>query len=388
MRPVFITSIRYSSTDVHAKTFRSFGIVLALLNRPRLRFRDPVTGELRENPSITSLLLVPHRDLAYQIFHWIQKIATAHDANHTGSITGIAQVLVRDGGQHLKDGLSLLRKESPHILIATPQAVMDIWKEDADALPLLELSSVVVDEVDYLIETFPKRKASARPNKKAEKALRKIEKHPGVTRELLDIIYERRRRLSGSDDLVNESYHTPQLILSSATLSMHLKQYLSSESDWLNEGNVVAVRGRRASIKAPSDGIGSERLSRQGGDQIHHSILIVSDDEIKNIATAVPETVSPVNTSTQDTKPTQAIVESVAAAEPETDIEPQLLESEEISPFFQACLSFIYLSRVFKHALAVQPKRVRGHCHRFRTRCAIYSPTRHTFFCVCFSCSI
>ncbi|KAJ7596905.1 P-loop containing nucleoside triphosphate hydrolase protein, partial [Mycena floridula] len=266
---------------------KSFGIILALLNKPRLRFRDPETGELNSNPSLTSLFLVPHRDLAFQLYHWIQRMATGHNAEVPPHLPSIAQVLVRDDQSHLTSGLSLLLKEAPHLLIATPQAVMDVWNKDQNAIQLSQLSTVVVDEVDYLIDTSPIRRTKfSRSKARAKHYKEKIERHPGVTRELLDIIYS--QRLS-SDPRNQIRAHAPQLILSSATLSLHLSEYLHENSGWLNKGSVVNVRGENTSPKAPSDvhgTLGKPASSRKG---ITHSVVIVSDHETVNIISAVPD---------------------------------------------------------------------------------------------------
>lgn len=102
---------------------RTFGVLLGLLNKPRLRFHSP-SGVLEPHPSLTSLFLVPHRDLAHQILHWIDKLSNAHQGTRP-PLNSIAQVLVRDGGEHRSSALKmLLDNPPPHLLIATPQAAM------------------------------------------------------------------------------------------------------------------------------------------------------------------------------------------------------------------------------------------------------------------------
>lgn len=103
---------------------------------------------------ITSLLIVPHPQLARQLFHWIQHIATATGAISTLPL--VCQVLVRDASTPPSSQAKALRKDPPHILIATPNGALDVYKEDPDALQLGTLSTVVVDDADYLIPTVAK----------------------------------------------------------------------------------------------------------------------------------------------------------------------------------------------------------------------------------------
>lgn len=225
-------------------------------------------------------------------------------------MSSLAQVLVRNGASHLTEGLRNIRQTPPHILIGTPQAVMDIYKEDPEALQIPHLSSVVVDEVDYLIETVPKKDPNRSFHKATVKATKKVAMHPGVTRELLDIIFAKRKEMNERRrDEAGVSQHrrrtmvaqnmpsfsgSPQLILSSATLRRHLNNYLFEESGWLDRDRLLKVKGvaneataahgQRSPVKYTHDGL--------GGSGILHSVLLVSEQKIRNIegAAAGPTT--------------------------------------------------------------------------------------------------
>ncbi|KAG6879758.1 hypothetical protein C0992_012078 [Termitomyces sp. T32_za158] len=162
---------------------KSFGLVVALLNKPRVS--SPGKSKNSVIRHVTSLVLVPHRDLAYQLLHWIERMTSV--TTPPPLLATIGQVLVRDGRSHLTDGLRLLRQTPPHILIGTPQAIMDVYNEDPEALQLEHLSSVVVDEVDYLVETVPNKDPSRSYYKATLKAKKKLLAHPGVTRQLLEL---------------------------------------------------------------------------------------------------------------------------------------------------------------------------------------------------------
>jgi superfamily II DNA/RNA helicase len=117
---------------------------------------------------ITSLLIVPHAQLAWQLFHWVRRIATA-----TGTVPSlplVCQVLVRDSVLPTLSQIESLRKEPPHILIATPTAILDVYNEDLDALHLETLSTVVVDDADYMIPTVARNSRRTENMKKIAKA--------------------------------------------------------------------------------------------------------------------------------------------------------------------------------------------------------------------------
>ncbi|KAF8167792.1 P-loop containing nucleoside triphosphate hydrolase protein [Crassisporium funariophilum] len=295
---------------------KSFGLILGLLNKPRRVLRDHKSGQEAQGQFITTLLLVPHRDLAYQLYHWIERVTNA--VSPSPPLPSIAQMLVRGTGIPLATQISELKRNPPHILICTPQALMDVYKQEKDALKLSTLSTVAVDEVDYLVET-PARKD---PNKSFrlahEKAKKKIMAHPGPTREFLDIVFAKRKALNerryGSEESNSEygvkearsnsaapgtdEAKIPQLILSSATLRVHLKDYLFEESGWLNKDNLVKIFTEKKPRKdlTPVDkaakvkeaaGTSSEADGKKK-EMILHSVLVVSDTEIKNVDGARP----------------------------------------------------------------------------------------------------
>lgn len=262
--------------------------------------REWKDGKEVEMHHITTLLLVPHRDLAYQLYRWIEQITKGISK---ARIASIAYVLVRGTGVPVDGHIKRFEENPPHILICTPQAFMDVYKANREALKLSTLSTIAVDEVDYLVET-PTRKDPNRSYRLAyEKARRKVSRHPGPTRELLDIVYSKRkewnaRRYSSErseweeeERMVGKEWEkTPQLILSSATLRAHLKNYLFEESGWLNKDNLVKIFSDSQREKRQVAGRHSEPTDKQGS--VLHSVLVVSEEgDIKNVAgaRAVPE---------------------------------------------------------------------------------------------------
>ncbi|KAF8912970.1 P-loop containing nucleoside triphosphate hydrolase protein [Gymnopilus junonius] len=243
---------------------KTFGLVLGLLNKPRMVIED----EGKRRRVVTTLFIVPHRDLAHQIMHWIELLTKA--LKPSPPLSSIAQVLVRGSGLKRQDAITALRETPPHVLVCTPQALWEVYKDDKEVLQLDTLSTVVVDEMDYMVETDPK----------------KYKKHPGPTRDILDVIYARRRELGETEhekenkgEWINEREKEegiPQLIVSSATLRVHFKNHLYAKSGWLNRHNVVKISGEK-----------------EESGKVTHSILVVTGNGVKNVEGAVKVEVAP-----------------------------------------------------------------------------------------------
>ncbi|KAF8523050.1 P-loop containing nucleoside triphosphate hydrolase protein [Hysterangium stoloniferum] len=206
-------------------TGKTLGLILALLSkeratRPRMTHKERTV--LAKRP-ITSLVIVPHRDLAFQLMQWIRQLCPH---NRESSIDSIAQVCVRGiPTSPLQLQIEKLRDQAPHILIGTPQALLEILEADKKVLQLATLETVVVDEADYLLPA-PCPDAT-------KKELRNWERHPPPTLTLLNAIFAGRSKLN------REANPTPwrwslQSILLSATLRRCLRLFLFGKTDWMN----------------------------------------------------------------------------------------------------------------------------------------------------------
>ncbi|KAJ6604542.1 P-loop containing nucleoside triphosphate hydrolase protein [Mycena vulgaris] len=301
---------------------KSFGLVLALLNRPRAEKR---------RPAITSIFIVPHRELAYQFYGWVERMFAPVASVPAASIGSIAQVLVRDGQG---SGLSLLRENPPHVLFSTPQALMDAWREQPDALQLKTLQCIVVDEADYLIPTVDYSNTSRK------RKVLKQKQHPGDTREFLDLVYGNDARTFVDEDTapVRDS---PQLIVSSATLPPQLTEYVSEESGWLNRDDWVVISGAS-----------SESRARPPKSKVTHSVLVVSEDHVRNITGALP------SRSSSDTFQTPDTDEGTDDPAPETDpalVEKYMQTASPFNPLALETIAMIFATDVPSMALLVIP---------------------------------
>ncbi|KAH9846810.1 P-loop containing nucleoside triphosphate hydrolase protein [Lenzites betulinus] len=274
-------------------TGKSFAAVLALLSRKRAKGgQKHVRGS--PTPAITSLVLVPHRDLAFQLLHWIQRIH--QHMSPQDPLPSVAQVFVRDSSRSLAELLEPIQQTPPRILISTPQALLDVVQANPKALPLDGLSTVLVDEVDYLIGSVPNLKDEF-ARKKIE---RKVNRHPGPTRLLLDRIYSR-----PAPTPVDSRPHgrqlenaRPQLVMMSATLRNHLRRFLLADSGWFDNssGKLVRITGEVSPHNPQKEqGTQPEESAERtiGGTNVQHHVLVVSEDgDITNIAGAVDASVA------------------------------------------------------------------------------------------------
>ncbi|OAX44180.1 P-loop containing nucleoside triphosphate hydrolase protein, partial [Rhizopogon vinicolor AM-OR11-026] len=273
-------------------TGKSFGLLLGLLSKPRISIYDPEKGKGEAKQGITTLLIVPHRDLAYQFLHWLHHMLTSAGEPAPYALASIAQVLVRGSPpENLKSssprileaivnpsssGISVLREHPPHILIATPTAFIDVLRKEPEVLQLSTLSTVVVDEVDSLLQAVP-QKGSKHAKEKAE---RLNERHPPVLKTVLDVLYSS-TKTSGSHPLRRRllemklaPVHRPQLIMLSATMRNRLRTAFFGAFGWFIRGKVLKL------IKASSSTRAAHGLNRT----ITHHVLVVSQDgSVKNI---------------------------------------------------------------------------------------------------------
>lgn len=216
-------------------------------------------------------------------------------------LPSLAQVFVRNSSTSLEEQLSSIRHSSPRILIGTPQALLDVVQEDPEALPLSKLSTVVVDEVDYLVKTVPILKDKIA----MQKIERKVNRHPGPTRLLLDHIYSATNQ--GPYREQQADVGRPQLVLMSATLRNHLRRFLLTDSGWFDteSGKLVRITGEvsphnpRKEPAAVSEDSATETV---GGMNVQHHVIVVSEDgDIANIAGAVDAPVASSEESQAET---------------------------------------------------------------------------------------
>jgi superfamily II DNA/RNA helicase len=298
-----------SARSEHRSLFRSFAVMLALLSKSRVHTPNPGNSKGNDDAEgLTTLLIVPHRDLAYQYLHWIHHL-TLSEGNFPFSLAKYAQVLVRHVNRTTLQDLPIRMQEAiehvsadrdrplpqtPHILIATPNAVLDLVQRQPQLLRLSTLSTVVVDEVDAFLHV-PNSKLPREHKKAVQK---KLDRHvPDLVR-VLDALYPTPRDKqqifgrshSSRNELLKQGLvpvERPQLIMLSATLRTRLRSALYGAFGWIQRGKVLKL------IRKRSSALPAHRLDRSA---VHHVLVVSKTGDIKNIAGARP--LKPVHDAT------------------------------------------------------------------------------------------
>ncbi|KAG8931389.1 sedoheptulose-7-phosphate:D-glyceraldehyde-3- phosphate transaldolase [Tulasnella sp. 417] len=301
---------RFDLTLPRPFILRSFGLALALLSKPRqLKSYSPKTRKT-ETKSQTQLIIVPHRELAYQYQHWLQILTSSSPELKDYGI----QLCIRGDPNHplprhllLGTPEALLRSSKtvrPSIVVATPSALVELLQSSKaertrDGLPLnhlaLNISTVLVDEVDAML-ALPPKDAS-------KKDLTAWNRHIPPVIQILDGIYGKRKGNDGYDDERGGAVGLkprPQLILASATLNAHVRGYVFTQTNWLKrpseerqgrsvrENDLVArleyAGAPLASVAADATANSSEAANALEGGLVRHSCVVVSETgESRNI---------------------------------------------------------------------------------------------------------
>ncbi len=242
--------------------------------------------------------------------HWTASIYAS--ILQTGGIDSVAQLVLR-GINPIPAQVDNIHNCSPHVLIGTPQAVLEALQLESNPLKLPHLSTIVVDEADYLIQYTPRA-----PDKyKRDKFELDLKRHPSVTRQILDMVYSPMRQAFNKKKGIKQAQeierplkpmvlHRPQLIMTSATLKSQFRYSVLTEGGWFRraEDKVTIVTGSPSEVEDTTNSV-------MGGGSLVHSALIVSNDgTVRNIPGAVD-----LPTGTAETETTQGEADQPVATE-------------------------------------------------------------------------
>lgn len=141
-------------------------------------WKDRATQTVTLKEAITSIIIVPHNDLARQFRQWVKTMGLTRDLNT------LVQTLLKDSEENFEEQVLRITKETPHILITTPKALEACWSNSHHLLTLDSVSTIVLEEADALLKI---------PSNNTPISLqRKWRKHPPITQDLLDSIFKTR----------------------------------------------------------------------------------------------------------------------------------------------------------------------------------------------------
>lgn len=253
---------------------KTFGVLLSLLNKPRTKASSSKTL------GITSVLVVPNQELAFQLVSWTRSLfPNATQQQLDGMIQAIytessplAQTLARNSTtpksttskNDRKPLLTPLEKDPqverlaktlPHVLVATPVRLWNLIERGV--LDLSGIETLVLDEVDHLIR-LPKRFASQRQifnrdlhPKPAELAVREIIRSAKAAGRYTEQEGSKSGRI--------------QIVAASATMNRPIRHWLET-NNWIQDAEWVDTT---KSVVLPEG--------------IEHHCLVVGPDSIRNM---------------------------------------------------------------------------------------------------------
>ncbi len=198
----------------HTGTGKSFAVLLALLQMPRIKIQlkegSEGTGEAKEEqPATASIVLVPSAELARQYAAWARQL---FPISTLPSLDPILQVLVRTGNRSADDEqVRRLHRTPPHVIVATParlNELVDMGNEDrvrifgsttvsgtgrSKLAGIRSARTLVLDEADALLD-LPAR---------FERGSSKSHAHRSAGLTVLDKIMGARPTCSGGEPFIN-----------------------------------------------------------------------------------------------------------------------------------------------------------------------------------------
>ncbi|PUU73902.1 hypothetical protein B9Z19DRAFT_1033992 [Tuber borchii] len=261
-------------------TGKSFAIATWVLGLERAVRWEPDRGSSSGlSPTTTAFILVPNADLGIQYYLMIKNLLLASSSQTvSSSIDSFVQLLHRRVDNPELQLNLLSEKPNPHIIIATPTAVLDIISDKSDSvnglLDFSQATAFVLDEFDALIPRIHPSWFKGQPTLPPS-----IRVPPPIssTEILLDWVFKRRKREASTQEVKPVQ---PQLVLSSATLStQRMTRFIqSSHPLWIGHEGVdspslydLPKASHLLAIGDESSGI--DRIVRAVADNIvHHAV--------------------------------------------------------------------------------------------------------------------
>ncbi|KAF9112049.1 hypothetical protein BGX27_004068 [Mortierella sp. AM989] len=269
---------------------KTFGILLSLLSKPRRRI-----GPDRQ-PGITSVIVVPNQELAFQLQSWARSLLPAANNQQMQEMVQVVvtptlpipsisapttdsydttkgrkyprrrirdSILTPTDSMIVDNQVEILAKTLPHVLIATPSRLWSLVQRGI--LDLSGIETLVLDEVDSLIR-LPKRFAS-------QKEIENRDRHPKPAELVVREIIRSARAIGRNRTSKSKAYEEGskdlsdriQVIAASATMNRPMRYWLESNS-WVQDPEWVDTT---KSVVLP--------------DGIEHHCLVIGAQSIRNM---------------------------------------------------------------------------------------------------------
>lgn len=183
-------------------TGKSFGLLMGLLNKPRVIVQNQ-SQDSRRDKRITSIIVVPSRELALQYEGWSKQLFPKN-MHHT--LPSAVAVKYRSRDITTDEHLDQLAKTPPHVLIVTPTLLQDMLSTQRGifVLGISTIRALVYDEGDALLE-LPSRFPS-------QKLIWNHLQHPADGLQVLNTIMKTRATFSGGATLPSAGFETDRRV--------------------------------------------------------------------------------------------------------------------------------------------------------------------------------
>ncbi|KAI0320364.1 P-loop containing nucleoside triphosphate hydrolase protein [Amylostereum chailletii] len=257
---------------------KSFGLALALLAQVYSNLPQYGSG-------FKSLLVVPHRDLAFQYHHWMTRILGHLSDVKSSTVTEVVQVIARGHPRPSDGGLT-------QITIATPQGLLDLLEERSNAAFSSHLDglfgTVVLDEVDAMLDFIPTEASTLTKRQ----IFQRMRRHPRDAKVLLDRLFKGTGHAKEvQTDGPWRSSPSPskqgasQLVMCSATFHGGLRQELWNSGWFDGDRDLVKIKVQDDEQQHALEKAEADELAATG---VMHCGLVVSDNgDVRNIEGAV-----------------------------------------------------------------------------------------------------
>ncbi|KZV75482.1 P-loop containing nucleoside triphosphate hydrolase protein [Peniophora sp. CONT] len=238
---------------------------------------------------VSTLILVPHRDLAAQYFAWMTSIVTAaQGARVQGSFpNALAPEQIFLLARGYSDDLTVLHGQVfPRILISTPSALVSALGHSPTPESVTGLfSTVVVDELDDQLDYIPRADTSKTLNRLIKA---KMKRHPRPTKEILDALSAPNRvsQTLSHRAMRGEGSASPQLVLASATYREGLVDFVQGQQYFDESRELVRIKVHPGEIDHRDPNATENKTSVRerdtSGQVLHHALVVTSDGQVRN----------------------------------------------------------------------------------------------------------
>lgn len=221
----------------HTGTGKSFGLLLGLLNFPRIILQSR-NSEKRVR-AISSIVVVPSKELALQYQYWAHQLFPKH---FHPELSSVIQTRFRTSDIGIEEHLDQLKNDPPHVLVITANLLQDLIQKPRGSpiLGIATLRTLVLDEADYLLD-LPSRFPS-------HKQIWNHMKHPSAGLAVLNHFMRYRSTYSGGAPMPNAGLESSKRPRGTSDVNAEIRMKVHQGNDEL-QNRRLAGKNKKVSGK-------------------------------------------------------------------------------------------------------------------------------------------